>query len=83
MAAQYAAYPAYRRQFATMGIDPADAAAITRAVMLLDPGTASEDLDAYRSAGADMPVVYPVVPQGAPDGEAARSTLMAVAPNLP
>jgi hypothetical protein len=30
-----------------------------------------------------MPVVYPVVPQGAPDGEAARSTLMAVAPNLP
>jgi alkanesulfonate monooxygenase SsuD/methylene tetrahydromethanopterin reductase-like flavin-dependent oxidoreductase (luciferase family) len=82
MAAEYTAYPAYRRQFETMGIDSADPAAITRAVMLLDPGTATEELDAYRSAGADLPVVYPVLPEGPADQEAARSTLMAVAPNL-
>jgi alkanesulfonate monooxygenase SsuD/methylene tetrahydromethanopterin reductase-like flavin-dependent oxidoreductase (luciferase family) len=82
MAAEYASYPAYGRQFASMGIDTTDPAAITRAVMLLDPGEARDRLEAYRAAGADMPVAYPLLPPGDPDPEVARSTLRAVAPNL-
>jgi alkanesulfonate monooxygenase SsuD/methylene tetrahydromethanopterin reductase-like flavin-dependent oxidoreductase (luciferase family) len=83
MAAEYASYPSYRRQFVSMGIDPADASAISRSVMLLDPTTARDQLEAYRAMGADIPVVYPVLPPGAPDAEAARRTLAAVAPNPP
>jgi len=83
MAAEYARYPSYRRQFVAMGIDPADASAICRAVMLLDPAAARDGLEAYRAAGADLPVVYPVLPPGEPDPVAARRTLEAVAPDLP
>lgn len=82
MAAEYASYPSYRRQFVSMGIDPADPAAIVEAVMLTDPTTARERLEAYRAAGADLPVVYPVLPPGPPDAEDARSTLVAVTPDL-
>jgi alkanesulfonate monooxygenase SsuD/methylene tetrahydromethanopterin reductase-like flavin-dependent oxidoreductase (luciferase family) len=79
-AAEYASYPAYRRQFVTMGIDPADAAAVVAGVMLDDRATARGRLDAYRAAGADLPVVYPVVPAGSPSADAALDTLRAVAP---
>jgi hypothetical protein len=45
-----------------------------------DPSTARGRLDAYRAAGADLPVVYPVLPAGPPSVDAARATLRAVAP---
>lgn len=75
-AGTYASYPAYRRQFHQVGLgelaDQAAAAhragrpaevpeALVRAVCLLgDAAAAAERLAAYREAGADLPVVYPV-----------------------
>ncbi len=75
-AGQYASYPAYRRQFDAVGLAAeAEAAAIAhgagrpqevperlvRAVCLLgDAAEAAARLQAYRDAGADLPVVYPV-----------------------
>jgi len=72
MAADYAGYAAYARQFAAMGLgDAASAAAagddaaadrIVAAVGLpADPGAARDRLLAYREAGAGLPVVYPVL----------------------
>ena len=81
-AAAYAAYPAYRRQFQAMGIDPADADAVVRGVMLTDPAEARDRLSAYRAAGAHLPVVYPVLPPGEPSAAAALHTLETLAPNL-
>jgi len=80
-AAEYASYPAYRRQFSELEIDPADSDAVMRAVMLLDASDARERLQAYRAAGAHLPVVYPVLPAGAPAAGAAHETLDALAPN--
>lgn len=75
-AAEYASIPAYRRQFEAVGLGAeADAAAgahgggrpegvpdaLVRAVALV--GSASEAkarLEAYRQAGAELPIVYPV-----------------------
>ena len=55
--------------------------AIIAGSMLTDPaGSATARLDAYRAAGAHLPVVYPVLPPGGPSADAARSTLGAVAP---
>ena len=48
--------------------------------MLNEAATARERLDAYRGAGADLPVIYPVLPPGRPDAGAARATLEALAP---
>ncbi len=79
-AAAYASYPAYRRQFVALGIDAADPDDVVRGVILTDPASARERLDAYRGAGAHLPVVYPVVPGGAPDAAAARLTLDLLAP---
>jgi len=75
-AGQYASYAAYRRQFEAVGLGAEAAAAaaahragkpeevperLVRAVCLLgDPGRAVAGLQAYRDAGADLPVVYPV-----------------------
>jgi alkanesulfonate monooxygenase SsuD/methylene tetrahydromethanopterin reductase-like flavin-dependent oxidoreductase (luciferase family) len=75
-AARYASYPAYARQFEAMGLgDAARAAAdafrhgrpervpedLVRAVAVFGAaGEASAGLDAYRAAGADVVVVYPV-----------------------
>ena len=44
------------------------------------PRAARDRLDAYRGAGAHLPVVYPVVPSGAPDAASARLTLDLLAP---
>jgi alkanesulfonate monooxygenase SsuD/methylene tetrahydromethanopterin reductase-like flavin-dependent oxidoreductase (luciferase family) len=76
MAARYASYPAYARQFAEMGLgDEARAAAealasggleavperLVRAVAVLgEAEDAARRLEAYRDAGADVVVVYPV-----------------------
>jgi alkanesulfonate monooxygenase SsuD/methylene tetrahydromethanopterin reductase-like flavin-dependent oxidoreductase (luciferase family) len=79
-AAQYLAIPTYRRQFEAMGLDKAPGEGLVRAVCLV--GSAAEAdarLDAYREAGADLPVVYPV-----PALEPASSimgTVLAAAPS--
>ncbi len=75
-AGQYASYPAYRRQFEAMGLrDESRRAAeafavadirrvpeeLVRAVCILgDSPQAVAALTAYREAGADLPIVYPV-----------------------
>ena len=79
-AAEYASYPAYRRQFAAMDLDPAKPEAIAAAVCLLgDAGAARSRLDAYREAGADLAVVYPVLAAGPPAADRAAATLRALA----
>ena len=76
-AGQYASYPAYARQFAAVGLEretvvaaqahregrPEDVPdALLRAVTLPGDATAAAArLQEYREAGADYPVVYPVV----------------------
>jgi alkanesulfonate monooxygenase SsuD/methylene tetrahydromethanopterin reductase-like flavin-dependent oxidoreductase (luciferase family) len=79
-AAEYGSYPAYARQFRALGLDPSDADAVIAGVMLTDPASAPDRLEAYRAAGAGLPVVYPVLPPGEPSVDAARSTIEAVAP---
>lgn len=88
----YASIPAYARQLAQVGLG-AEATAAAAAVRAGRPGDvpdalieavcamgerAAERLEAYREAGADLPVVYPVAV-----GEAAPSierTLLSLAP---
>lgn len=93
-AGEYASYPAYARQFASMGLETearmaaaAHAAgrpdevpeALVQAVCLLgDGGIARDRLDAFREAGADLPVVYPVASGPDPSGSVA-ATLRAAA----
>jgi alkanesulfonate monooxygenase SsuD/methylene tetrahydromethanopterin reductase-like flavin-dependent oxidoreductase (luciferase family) len=97
-AGEYASYPAYARQFEAMGLgsEATTAAAahgagrpkevpdaFVRAIALIgDPSAARDRLHAYREAGADLAVVYPVVDPGAgPDGvDAVSRTLRALAP---
>ena len=96
-AAQYASYPAYARQFARMGLGeeagraaaahaaarPADVPeAFVRGVAAIgDPADARARLEEYRSAGADLVVVYPVVVPGSTLARSALTTLEALAPN--
>jgi alkanesulfonate monooxygenase SsuD/methylene tetrahydromethanopterin reductase-like flavin-dependent oxidoreductase (luciferase family) len=92
-AAEYASYPAYRRQFERMGLgaeaEGAAAAAragrpeeapeaLVRAVAAFG-GSARERLAAYREAGADLVVAYPVA-AGEPEASI-RGTLRALAPS--
>ncbi|HTG48233.1 MAG TPA: LLM class flavin-dependent oxidoreductase [Actinomycetota bacterium] len=97
MAGQYASYPAYGRQFAAMGMgDDAEQAAaawaagrpedvperLVRAIALV--GAAAEArgrLEDHRRAGADLPVVYPVVVPGGPAAASAAHTIRALAPS--
>ncbi len=90
---RYASYPAYRRQLEQVGLGK-EAAAAAEAHRSRRPSEVPEALvraltamgedaprrvEAYREAGADLPVVYPVAA-----GEAAASierTLLAVAPS--
>lgn len=71
MAAEYGGYASYARQFRAMGIDPRDPEAIVSSVCVVtaDADAARARLEAYREAGADLPVVYPVT-----DGSALAST---------
>ncbi|MGZ5351614.1 MAG: LLM class flavin-dependent oxidoreductase [Actinomycetota bacterium] len=91
-AGRYASLPAYARQLRDAGLGEAAAAAaaahgagrpddvpeeLMRAVCAFGPDAATR-IAAYRDAGADLPVVYPV-----PAGDAAPSierTLLALAP---
>ena len=68
-AQQYASIPHYRQQFDRMGLSKEVEqaargdlpAALIRAIALAgDPEAAKQRLQAYRDAGADLPVVYPV-----------------------
>ena len=63
-----------------MGLDPTDAEAVVAGVMLTDRAGAADGLEAYRAAGARLPVIYPVLPPGVPSSEAVRSTIEVVAP---
>jgi hypothetical protein len=90
-AAQYASYPAYARQFEEVGLGPeAEAAAaaqragrihevpvaLVHAVCAV--GEAARDrVEAYRDAGADLVVVYPVA--AGPTAVSIERTLSALA----
>ncbi len=63
-AAEYASYPAYARQFEAMGVEPSPEAVVEAVCLRGDPDRARERLEAYREAGADLPVVYPVLAPG-------------------
>ena len=96
-AGQYASYPAYAHQFARMGLGeeagraaaahaaarPADVPEhFVRAVAALgDPAAARARLEEYRSAGADLVVVYPVIVPGSALARSALTTLESLAPN--
>jgi alkanesulfonate monooxygenase SsuD/methylene tetrahydromethanopterin reductase-like flavin-dependent oxidoreductase (luciferase family) len=90
--AQYASYPAYARQFEQVGLGAEAAAAaraleagrlevvpeaLVRAACAIGDG-AQARIDAYREAGADLPVVYPVATADA--AASIESTLSALAP---
>lgn len=92
-ASEYASYPAYARQFALMGLGAeAEAAAaahgagrpqdvpdaLIRAIAIVGQD-GPQRLRSYREAGADVPIVYPVVGPGEPVENVAR-TLAVLAP---
>jgi alkanesulfonate monooxygenase SsuD/methylene tetrahydromethanopterin reductase-like flavin-dependent oxidoreductase (luciferase family) len=90
--AQYASYPAYARQFEQVGLGE-EAAEAARALLAGRPEEVPESLvraacaigegaairmEAYREAGADLPVVYPVATSAG--AASIESTLSALAP---
>ncbi len=95
-AGEYASYPAYRRQFESMGVGAAaDAAAAAHAsrgepsldevaplldAVCLSGASARAELEAFRDAGCDLPVVYPVA-FGADGARSIAETLRALAPS--
>jgi 5,10-methylenetetrahydromethanopterin reductase len=95
-ASEYASYPAYARQFELMGLGaeartaaaarrssrPQDVPeALIRAVALVGEDAVARDrLQAYLDAGADVPVVYPVVAPGEAVAVATR-TLASLMPS--
>jgi alkanesulfonate monooxygenase SsuD/methylene tetrahydromethanopterin reductase-like flavin-dependent oxidoreductase (luciferase family) len=96
-AGEYASSPAYARQFDAMGLGdearagkaaheagrPSDVPEeLVHAVCLLgDAGAARTRLEAYRAAGAHLPVVYPLLVPGADPVDSIASTLRALAPS--
>jgi len=94
-ASEYASFPAYARQFGSLGLAaeaeaaaaahaagrPQDApVALVRAVCLSgDVGAARLGLQAYREAGAHLPIVYPVATAADPVASV-LATLRALAP---
>jgi 5,10-methylenetetrahydromethanopterin reductase len=92
MAGQYASYRAYRRQFDEVGLGPQAAVAgqahragrpedvpevLVRAVCAVG-GEARDRVEAFREAGADLPIVYPVAT--ADPAASIETTLRALAP---
>lgn len=98
MAGKYASFGPYRRQFEVVGLgeEAASAAAATeagrpedvpeglvRSVCLVgDPSAARARLEAFRAAGAHLPVVYPVAVAG-DEAASVGSTLAVLAPTAP
>jgi alkanesulfonate monooxygenase SsuD/methylene tetrahydromethanopterin reductase-like flavin-dependent oxidoreductase (luciferase family) len=79
VAAEYASYPAYARQFEAMGVEPSPGAVVDAVCLRGDRDAARERLDAYRRAGADLPVVYPVLAPGE-GSDASVAVLRTLAP---
>lgn len=92
MAGRYASYRAYRRQFEQVGLGPQAAVAgqayragrsedvpevLVRSVCAVGDG-ARDRLDAFREAGADLPIVYPVAT--AEPAASIEATLRTLAP---
>jgi hypothetical protein len=64
-----------------MGVDPAPDRIVEAVCLRGDPDRSRKRLEAYREAGADLPVVYPVLAPG--EGPAASiATLRALAPTV-
>ena len=80
-AAEYASYPSYARQFRAMGIEPTAEAVVDAICLRDDPARALDRLQAYREAGADLPVVYPVLAPGE-TASASIATLTPLAPEV-
>jgi alkanesulfonate monooxygenase SsuD/methylene tetrahydromethanopterin reductase-like flavin-dependent oxidoreductase (luciferase family) len=96
-AGEYARYGAYARQFERMGLGeeagraaaahaaarPADVPErFVRAVAVVgSPADARARLDEYRTAGADLPVVYPAIVPGIRPARSALTSLEALAPD--
>lgn len=78
-AGEYASYPAYARQFEAMGVEPSAEAVVEAVCLRGDPDAARTRLDAYRRAGADLPVVYPVLAAGE-GSDASLTVLRALSP---
>jgi len=93
MAGQYASYPSYRRQFDEMGLGPQASVAgqahragrpedvpevLVRTVCAVGD-EAGGRVEAFRDAGADLPIVYPVATADA--AASIRGTLLALAPS--
>jgi alkanesulfonate monooxygenase SsuD/methylene tetrahydromethanopterin reductase-like flavin-dependent oxidoreductase (luciferase family) len=80
-ASEYTSYPVYARQFRRMGIASTPEAAVEAVCLPRDPASARRRLQVYRDAGADLPVVYPVLAPGE-GAEASITTLAALAPDV-
>ena len=80
-ATEYASYPAYVRQFEAMGVEPSPDAVVEAVCLQGDPDRARGRLETYREAGADLPVVYPVLARGEGAGASVK-TLDALAPEV-
>jgi 5,10-methylenetetrahydromethanopterin reductase len=93
VAGQYASYPSYRRQFDEMGLGPQASVAgqayragrpedvpevLVRTVCAVGE-EARARVEAFRGAGADLPIVYPVATADA--AASVRGTLTALAPS--
>jgi alkanesulfonate monooxygenase SsuD/methylene tetrahydromethanopterin reductase-like flavin-dependent oxidoreductase (luciferase family) len=94
-AGEYASFPAYRRQFEAMGVGTAaevaaaahasgsqaslDAVGPLLEAVCLTGASARAGLQAFREAGCDLPVVYPVA-YGRDGARSVAATLRALAP---
>ena len=78
-AGEYISYPSYARQFEAMGVEPTAEGAVDAVCLRGDPAAARDRLEAYREAGADLPVVYPVLAPGE-GAEASIAALEALSP---
>jgi alkanesulfonate monooxygenase SsuD/methylene tetrahydromethanopterin reductase-like flavin-dependent oxidoreductase (luciferase family) len=78
-AGEYTSYPSYARQFEAMGVEPTARGALDAVCLRGDRAGARDRLEAYREAGAELPVVYPVLAPG--EGpEASIAALEALSP---
>ena len=78
-ASEYGSYPAYARQFEAMGVESSPESIVEAVCLRGDPDGGRQRLEAYRTAGADLPVVYPVLAPG--EGrEAALAVLRTFSP---
>jgi alkanesulfonate monooxygenase SsuD/methylene tetrahydromethanopterin reductase-like flavin-dependent oxidoreductase (luciferase family) len=78
-AGEYTSYPSYARQFEAMGVEPTARGAVDAVCLRGDRAGARARLEAYREAGANLPVVYPVLAPG--EGpEASIAALEALSP---